>query len=456
MMSLEQDNSTIRQIYTAYQECDMVVSTDSRKIHMGSLFVALKGGNFDGNDFALSALKAGAKYCVVSEARLADKDSRCILVEDTLIALQQLAHYHRMQRHDIPIIGITGTNGKTTTKELLASCLSQALDVLYTEGNLNNHIGVPLTLLRLRDHHRAAIIEMGASKPGDIRELCEIAEPTIGVITNVGKAHLQGFGSIEGVLKAKSELFRHLVNHGRHFILNQDDSLLRKKWRTGYGQSYGTLALTKRGYMQGTVVSNSPCLAMQVAFEDKAYPVHTHLVGAYNAHNVLAAVSVATSVGLDIESAIKGVVEYTPANHRSQLITGTEDRSIIADAYNANPSSMMVALQNLSSTKAQHRIALLGDMRELGDESQAEHTAIVEWLQAHPEVEGVVTGHEFGQVVKGTTKHFRDTEELRTWLDGSAHFLPDTVVLLKGSNGMALEKLIPTLQNMIGIPTDGE
>ena len=317
-MDFKEHNIDIEPIYRAYLECGMGVTTDSRRVPESSLFIALKGDNFDGNSYALSALAKGAKYSVVSRPELAKEDPRCLYVEDTLLALQLLAKHHRLQRQDIPVIGITGTNGKTTTKELMASCLTQAWDILYTEGNLNNHIGVPLTLLRLRPYHRAAIVEMGASHPGDIEELCNIACPTTGVITNVGKAHLEGFGSIEGVLKTKSELFRHLVNNGKHFVLNRDDQRLSKKWRTGYSQSFGLESRQGKGYMRGEVISNNPFLSMDIHFEARSYRVATHLVGEYNAHNILAAMSVATSVGLDMESCVKGVEEYRPANHRSQ------------------------------------------------------------------------------------------------------------------------------------------
>lgn len=454
-MDFRKHHIDIEPLYSAYLECGMEVTTDSRRVPEGSLFIALKGDNFDGNSYALSALEKGAKRAVVSRRELAE-DPRCIYVEDTLIALQALAHYHRQQRQDIPIIGITGTNGKTTTKELMASCLTQAWDTLYTEGNLNNHIGVPLTLLRLRPHHRAAIVEMGASHPGDIEELCDIACPTIGVITNVGKAHLEGFGSVEGVLKTKSELFRHLVNSGKKFILNRDDQRLSKKWRTGYSQSFGLQPQPGKGYMLGEVLSNSPFLTMNVHYEGKSYRVATHLVGEYNAHNILAAMSVATSVGLDIESCIKGIEEYRPANHRSQLIQGSEGRCIIADAYNANPSSMMVALRNLAHTDSAHRIAILGDMRELGAESLEEHRAIAEWLAEHPEIEVHLVGSEFGKVASPSTPHYDDAVAVMEYLNSHQPFAPDTVVLLKGSHGIALEQLLPTLQRLIGGESNGQ
>ncbi|MDD7438348.1 MAG: UDP-N-acetylmuramoyl-tripeptide--D-alanyl-D-alanine ligase [Bacteroidales bacterium] len=454
-MNFKEYSIDIESLYRAYLECGMEVTTDSRRVPEGALFFALKGDNFDGNSYALSALEQGAKYAVVSRPELPNEDSRCLYVADTLPALQLLAHHHRMQRQDIPVIGITGTNGKTTTKELMANCLSQAWDVLYTQGNLNNHIGVPLTLLRLRTHHKAAIVEMGASHPGDIEELCNIACPTTGVITNVGKAHLEGFGSVEGVLKTKSELFRHLVNNGKSFILNRDDQYLSKKWRKGYDQSFGLQALSGKGYMRGSVLSSSPFLSMIIQFEGKEYRVATHLVGEYNAHNILAAMSAATSVGLDIESCIKGVEEYCPANHRSQLIEGSKGRCIIADAYNANPSSMMVALRNLAHTEGEHRIAILGDMRELGAESLGEHQAIVEWLAEHSEIEVYLVGAEFGKVASPLMSHYTDASEIMEYLTKAQPFEPYSVVLLKGSHGMALQQLLPTLQKLIGKEVHG-
>lgn len=455
-MNFKEHNIDIEPIYRAYLECGMVVTTDSRRVPEGALFIALKGDNFDGNNYALSALEQGAKFAVVSRRELSEEEPRCLYVEDTLLALQLLAHHHRMQRQDIPVIGITGTNGKTTTKELMASCLSQAWDILYTEGNLNNHIGVPLTLLRLRPHHRAAIVEMGASHPGDIEELCAIACPTTGVITNVGKAHLEGFGSVEGVLKTKSELFSHLVHHGKQFILNRDDQLLSKKWQKGFSQSFGLQTLREKGYMQGEVVSNSPFLTMGIHYEGKCYEVATHLVGEYNAHNILAAMSVATAVGLDIECCIRGVEAYRPANHRSQLIEGSAGRKIIADAYNANPSSMMVALRNLAHTEGAHHIAILGDMRELGADSTEEHRAIVAWLKEHPEIEVHLVGREFGKVATAPLSLYADAEAVLDYLTDAEPIAPNSVLLLKGSNSIGLERLLPTLQKLIDCKEDGE
>ena len=245
-------------------------------------------------------------------------------------------------------------------------------------------------------------------------------------------------------------VFRHLVNNGKHFVLNRDDQRLSKKWRTGYSQSFGLESRQGKGYMRGEVISNNPFLSMDIHFEGRSYRVATHLVGEYNAHNILAAMSVATSVGLDMESCVKGVEEYRPANHRSQLIEGTEGRCIIADAYNANPSSMMVTLCNLSNTNGAHRVAVLGDMKELGEESLGEHQVIVEWLEEHPEIEVYLVGEEFGKVASNTMAHYCDVQAILARLSNAEPFAPDTVVLLKGSHGIALEQLLPTLQRLVG------
>lgn len=426
----------------------MQVSTDSRNVEPHSLFIALKGDRFDGNQYALSALEKGAKYAIVSDPTLACEEG-CYYVADTLKALQGLARHHR-QQFQIPVIAITGTNGKTTTKELLAAIMQEVGPCLYTQGNLNNHIGVPLTLLRLRAEHTSAIIEMGASKPGDIKELVEIAEPTLGLITNIGKAHLEGFGSQEGILATKSELFDYLTAHHHPFVLNLDDPLLSAKWDTGNCTSYGTKLHNRPHYMRGQVISNGPLLALQVESSGQSLEVQTHLVGNYNTHNVLAALSLATSIGVDLQLAIKGVERYQPANHRSQLISGTEARRIIADAYNANPSSMMVALQNLLTTSATHKVAILGDMKELGTASRSEHLALIHWLEQHPQITPLLCGEELCQVAESGMKSFANTEALLHYLQNDiAPLEADTLILLKGSHSTALEKVLPTLQQLI-------
>lgn len=440
---------TIQEIYKLYLECNGVVSTDSRRVESGSLFFALKGDNFDGNDYAQMALERGAKYAIVSKQELAQKEG-CHYVEDTLTALQRLATYHRKQCH-IPIVGITGTNGKTTTKELLAGIMQNVGDCLYTEGNLNNHIGVPLTLLRLQPQHTSAIIEMGASKRGDIKELVEIAHPTMGVITNIGKAHLQGFGSQEGILATKSELFDFLSTHNHPFVLNHDDSLLSAKWSKGYLFSYGTKPVAEDSYIQGEVIDLDPYLTIRIRTSNNVYVLHSHLVGSYNLYNILAAFTIAMALGVDPKYAIKGIESYHPSNHRSQLIIGKEDKRIIADAYNANPSSMIVALQNLLSTPAKHKIAILGDMKELGDDSRYEHQAIINWLSLHPDITPLLCGSELSNIAPHRMAHFDTSDDLLRYLEEeSVNLSPDTLILLKGSHSTALERVLPILRHLIG------
>ncbi|MDO5017283.1 MAG: UDP-N-acetylmuramoyl-tripeptide--D-alanyl-D-alanine ligase [Porphyromonas sp.] len=434
-------------LYDRYLSCEMEVCTDSRKVVQGSLFFALAGENFDGNRYALSALDKGAKYAVVSDREVAERDPRCVCVSDTLMALQRLARHHRMQMPVRSVIGITGTNGKTTTKELLATILSGQSDTLYTEGNLNNHIGVPLTLLRLRPHHRFAVIEMGASKPGDIKELVEIALPTVGLITNIGRAHLEGFGSVDGILQTKSELFDHLTAAGNPFALNLDDPLLFDKW---HGlQAFGYALHNREGDLYGEVLSNDPYLRLKVSYRDNEYEVDTRLTGVYNAYNVLAALSVALMSGVTLSDAVAGVAAYRPSNHRSQLIVGTHGRKIIADAYNANPSSMQAALHNLYSQKARLHVAILGDMRELGADSLAEHQSIVAWLNRHTEIETLLCGELFESVATDGMRLYRDVAALLTELQQSASIPPETTILVKGSNGIGLEKVLPLLTRLI-------
>ena len=377
----------IQGLYSLFKECSSV-TTDSRNISGGELFVALKGENFNGNEFALKALEAGAKYAVVDAASTAavSGDERVIPVPDTLQTLKDLARYHRentfVAGKRLTVIGLTGTNGKTTTKELITRVLSSKYNVTATRGNLNNDLGVPLSLLSINGDTELAVIEMGANHPDDISKLVNVCEPDYGLITNVGRAHLLGFGSFEGVKKAKGQLYDYLAAHGGQAFVNADDPDLMAMAADRWPQSGGSTPLTNRVIhygltsLQAEVLPSSaehPYLRMRLP---DGLLVETHLAGAYNATNVAAALAVGQHFGVSLEEGIKAVSEYIPKNNRSQL-EKTDRNILIQDAYNANPTSMAAALDNLGHVEAFRKAALLGDMRELGEESLAEHKKIL-------------------------------------------------------------------------------
>ena len=348
------------QIFLNHQE----VTTDSRDCPEGSIFFALKGESFNGNQFAMKALESGCAYAVIDEADyLVEGDDRLILVEDCLKTLQLLANYHR-RRLGTPIIGITGTNGKTTTKELIATVLKKKYNVLYTQGNFNNHIGVPKTLLKLRPEHEMAVVEMGANHPGEIDTLVHIAEPDYGLITNVGKAHLEGFGSFEGVIRTKGELYAFLRNRlNSKVFLHGDNSNLSKIVGEIPVVKYGSDNVNSDYFVQGEVVECAPYLTFQWKQSDSAWHrVETHLIGSYNIDNMLAAATIGLYFGVTLEEVNDALASYIPQNNRSQLDV-TAHNHLIIDAYNANPTSMMAALKNFREMKVEHKFALLGDMR---------------------------------------------------------------------------------------------
>lgn len=422
----------IKDLYQLYKQ-STGLNTDTRTIQKGQLFLALKGENFDGNAFALQALEAGAAYAVVNDTVEAS-DSRLIKVPDTLKALQDMAAYHR-QQFDIPVIGLTGTNGKTTTKEMIRTVLGAKYRVTATEGNLNNDIGVPLSVLRIGPDTEIAIIEMGASHPDDLKPLLAVAQPTHGLITNVGKAHLLGFGSFEGVKYAKGQLYDYLKAHDGVAFANADDEVLQEMlWERGlpmipYGMKDVTLLPTSAG---------QPFLQLQLP---GGTVLKTQLVGAYNAYNVLAALKLGWFFQVPLEDACKAIASYVPSNNRSQLLK-TEKNVVIVDAYNANPSSMAVALDNLSRTQGK-KIALLGDMRELGADSAIEHKKIVDAL-CHAGQEAILVGEEFTKAAEGTgIRCFATSAELAAWLQENP--LQGCTVLVKGSRGTQMEKVIASL-----------
>ena len=402
------------------------VCTDTRTLKKNQLFFALKGENFDGNAFALKALEAGACYAVVNPG-LEVEDPRLIRVPDTLEALKELAAWHRRQLR-IPVIGLTGTNGKTTTKELIRTALGAAYRVTATEGNLNNEIGVPLSVLKIGPRAQIAIIEMGASHPEDLKPLLAVAQPNLGLITNVGKAHLLGFGSFEGVKHAKGLLYDYLKEHDGVVFANGDDAILKEMLA-----DRGLEAITYS--LEGVKVKATPFLEMD--FGDCV--LETRLVGAYNAANVLAALKLAWYFDVPTEDALAAIASYTPSNNRSQLLK-TEKNTLIIDAYNANPSSMAVALDNLALCEGP-KLALLGDMRELGADSAAEHKKIVDRLCG---TEAFLVGEEFAHAAEGTPyKTFGSSEELAEYLRQNPP--QGYTILLKGSHSIHMEKLIASL-----------
>ena len=373
----------IKELYKLYQQHPQI-TTDSRECPKDSIFLALKGESFDGNKFAASALEKGCSYAIIDEPEY-KQDDRFILVDNCLQTFKDLAREHRRQ-FDIPVIGITGTNGKTTTKELIAAVLSQKYNVLYTQGNFNNDVGVPKTLFRLTKEHEIAVIEMGASHPGDIKTLVETAEPTCGLITNVGRAHLQGFGSFEGVIKTKGELYDFLRSQKDSLIfINADNEYLmdlisddEEVWLS----PYSTDADNQYSCISGEIIACDPFLKfrwrepLMVLEEEgrstKWHKVQTKLIGSYNIDNLLAAIAVGINFGVDRKKICAALEEYTPSNNRSQM-TITEKNHLIVDAYNANPTSMHAALDNFSLIQAEKKMAILGQMGELGEESEKEH-----------------------------------------------------------------------------------
>ena len=423
----------ITTLYNYFKECGKV-TTDTRNCPENSMFIALKGETFNGNAFAKQALEKGCRYAVVDEPQYADAEN-ILLVDDCLKTLQDLAREHRRQM-GTRIIGITGTNGKTTTKELIATVLQKRYNVLYTQGNLNNHIGVPLTLLNIIKEHELAVVEMGANHPGEIHTLVHIAEPDCGMITNVGKAHLEGFGSFEGVVKTKSELYDYLRSkEGAFIFLDMDNEVLCKASEgleaIGYGMENDAL------YVSGKLHACAPFLAFEWKHESKSHDVQTHLIGSYNIKNALAAIAIGCRFGVPAEDICEALDNYIPSNNRSQL-TETADNHLIVDAYNANPTSMRAALENFRLMEVPHKVAILGDMKELGEGSKEEHRQIVSLLTTCDFEKVILVGAEFGKVNENF-EHYPDVEavkEIFTQNKPKGKF-----VLIKGSNSMKLAQL---------------
>lgn len=433
------------QLYSKFLECTGV-STDTRRITPNCLFVALKGDTFNGNTFAEQALASGARYALVDDPEVARRGAggRCLLVSDGLLALQDLARHHR-QTFTFPVVGLTGSNGKTTTKELIAAVLGKNYRTYATVGNLNNHIGVPLTLLAITEQYEIAVVEMGANHQKEIELLCSIAQPTHGLITNIGKAHLEGFGGIEGVRKGKGELYDYLAQHGRTVFINSRDTILTAMYRERLKTIRSETTFAEAIFYPGEPVhllQESPV----VVYRDTAHDqdVITHLPGRYNFENMLAALAVGQYFGVSPAETNRAIADYNPTNNRSQVVVkGTN--TILLDAYNANPSSMAAAIRQFAATPARKKVVILGDMYELGTESEAEHAALGQLIADYRFDLVILAGQDMKHALAALPQayYIPDKFSLHNWL--MDHPMTDTHVLVKGSRGMGLETVVPFL-----------
>jgi len=399
------------------------------------MFFALRGENFNGNRFAADALEKGARYAVVDDPLFAG-DNRFLLVEDTLKSMQELASVHR-KNMPARILAITGSNGKTTTKELIYRILESEYPTLATSKNYNNHIGVPLTLLHLKDHHQYAVVEMGANHPGEIRFLCEIADPDFGIITNIGKAHLEGFGSFQGVIHAKNELYEHICSREGTIFYNSDNTMLKDllKNTNCHTYDYGT---SPQAYCSGIITRRTPFLEIQA----EEVTLKTRLMGDYNFENLMAAICVAKHTGVPMDKLRRTIDNFTPDNNRSQIFH-TQNNEILLDAYNANPTSMKAALENFSRLERENKFFILGDMFELGNYSQEEHHNIIEMLKNMGLKNVLLVGPHFCKQATPDMMAFSQTKSLIKWL--KTHPIENNSVLIKGSRGMELEKIVELL-----------
>lgn len=426
---------TIETLYKHFLQCT-AICTDTRKIEKDCLFFALKGDNFNGNEFASRALESGAKYCVVDEKEYA-RDQRYILVKNVLETLQHLATYHRHQLKT-PIIALTGSNGKTTTKELINAVLSKTYTTIATQGNLNNHIGVPLTLLRMNTATDIGIVEMGANHIKEIELLCNIAYPDFGLITNFGKAHLEGFGSIEGVIQGKSELYAHLKAHNKLIFVNENDPIQLKQ-----SQDYSKI------YKFGATQNSDSTIALEstqpfVTITYQGQSIQSQLTGDYNFSNISVAIAIGTYFKVAFEKIITAIEAYSPTNNRSQILEKGSNR-IIMDAYNANPTSMMAALKNFKQLNQGGKLLFLGDMFELGKTAESEHQSIVDYLEENKIGHVYLVGRNFYKttVKNSSIQKFETFEDLKSQLENLG--IQNSFLLIKGSRGMALERILELL-----------
>ena len=430
----------IEHLYQVFQKHPKVI-TDSRKIEEGCLFFALKGEHFNGNKYAKEALEKGAAYAVIDEV-VYKKSEQYVLVDDVLLALQKLANFHR-KKMIIPLIAITGSNGKTTTKELLSTVLSSHFDCHFTQGNFNNHIGVPLTLLQLTSDTQVAVIEMGASHIGEIDFLCKIAEPTHGIITNIGKAHLEGFGSLEGVMQAKSELYQYLKKQNGVVFVNMDEPYLTELSEEGFRRvfyKHNNQPNPLDAPLETIRYENQPYL--KVGFLDSnrmTTVIQSQLIGDYNFNNIMTAISIGRYFRVPSQKIKEAIESYIPTNNRSQIVK-KDSNTFILDAYNANPASMSNALDNFGKINAKKKIAILGDMLELGKYSYDEHKQIVAQAKALNLEQVILVGKEFLAIKDTQVLHFENVQLLKEWFDEKD--FQDSYFLIKGSRGIKLEQLL--------------
>lgn len=425
----------MQQLFSLFYECSEV-STDSRKIKNDVLYISLKGDNFNGNTFAEQAIAKGAKYAIVDEKQYANNET-IFYVDNGLLFLQKLANYHR-EKFNIPVIGITGSNGKTTTKELINNVLSQKFNTLFTKGNLNNHIGVPLTLLQLSNDHDIAIIEMGASKLKDIKELTDIANPTHGIITNIGTAHIEGFGGYEGILKTKMELYDAIASIGGTLFYNTDDEVLVGNLPNDIEAiGYGTY---RKSTVQGQLLEFIPEVEFKWSSEDyHSEPIKTKIIGKYNFYNMLAAICIGHYFEIDPNLINKGISEYEPSNNRSQVFK-TKNNTLILDAYNANPTSVKSALESFSMMRSDEKFFILGDMLELGKDTTRFHKEIIAITKKY-KLQGIFVGSIYTDIAKTDDEimAFHSTQTAKDFLDTASP--KNNLILLKGSRSIGLEIL---------------
>ncbi len=427
----------IEQLYSSFIE-STGVSTDTRKLKAGNLFFALKGPNFDANKLIPNALAAGAKLAVSDNPEYAEYN-KVMVVDDVLKTMQQLAALHRRQMK-ATVIAITGTNGKTTTKELVANVLATTYITIATEGNLNNHIGVPLSLLAIRPETEIAVIEMGANHMGEINQLCQLARPDYGIITNIGKAHLEGFGSFEGVINAKSELYNWIDDHGKMLFVNQNNDLLGRLSAHINRFTYGS---NLSNDLYGELVANDPWLHIAWEYKSSQSVVNTRIIGSYNTENILAAIAIGVFFGVEAKKVNKAVESYRPSSNRSQLIETASNR-VVLDAYNANPVSMSASIQNFAAICNARPALILGDMLELGRNSDREHAEILKLITDLDFRRVFLVGPHFGKVYAGDDwHHFENTEQLAVYLKKNP--IRNSDVLLKASRGIHLESILPLL-----------
>jgi len=429
-----QDMNIIEKIYELYKKA-YTITTDSRNISKDCVFVALKGEHFDANDFAVKVAEEGIAACVIADRQDLPKHERLFVVDDSLKCLQELAKHHR-ESLGIPIIGITGTNGKTTTKELVSAVLSKKYNIIFTQGNFNNQLGVPLTLLRIKPGTEMAVVEMGASHPGDINELTDLGEPDFGMITNIGRAHLRDFGGYEGVIKTKNEMYQYIAAHNGMLFVNKDNDLLMDLAKVINKVTYGT---SQDADVHGKMLSANPYLSV----EWNGHKIDTQLVGDYNFENVMAAICIGTYFKVNENDIMEALSAYCPTNNRSQVIKTAHNR-VVMDAYNANPTSMSYAIRNFRNICSDYNVLILGDMLELGEESEKEHKAIIELLKELNFQLVFLVGPEFAKVAKNST-YFRltDVDKLIRYIQLNP--ISGYDILVKGSNGIHLNKLIDSL-----------